>query len=126
MKYNMYRAKRLDNKEWTYGYLFCIWERAYILWGMTNDVPNMIEVDLNTVCRQTNIIDDNGKTIYEGDVVKTNNGRICQVVWFSSTYHQGFDLNALEYEHPAPKGCIWSDIEVVGDIFDEEWNWCRK
>ena len=41
----LYRAKRTDDGEWVEGYLFGIWERRYILWGMKNDVPDMIEVD---------------------------------------------------------------------------------
>ena len=39
-----YRGQRVDTKEWVYGYLFGIWEKRYILWGTTNDIPNMIEV----------------------------------------------------------------------------------
>ena len=29
------------NGEWIQGYLYGIWERRYILWGMINDIPNM-------------------------------------------------------------------------------------
>lgn len=39
------RGKRIDNGEWIQGYLYGIWERRYILWGMINDIPNMAEVD---------------------------------------------------------------------------------
>ena len=44
-----FRGKRIDNGKWVEGYYYQIWERGYILWGMTNDVPNMIEVDLSTI-----------------------------------------------------------------------------
>ena len=46
----LFKAKRIDNGEWVQGYLYGIWEKRYILWGMTNDVPNMIEVDPSTIC----------------------------------------------------------------------------
>lgn len=40
----LFKAKRVDNGKWVQGYYYQIWENGYILWGMTNDVPNMIEV----------------------------------------------------------------------------------
>lgn len=55
----LYRAKRTDNGEWSYGYLYGIWEIKYILWGMTNDVPNMTEVDPSTICQCSGQTDRN-------------------------------------------------------------------
>lgn len=42
-------GQRVDNDEWTEGYLFKHWNRTFILWGMTGDVPNMVEVKPETV-----------------------------------------------------------------------------
>lgn len=66
----LFKAKRIDNGEWVQGYLYGIWEKRYILWGMTNDVPDMIEVDQSTICQCTGLKDKNGKLIWENDVVK--------------------------------------------------------
>lgn len=65
----LFKAKRIDNGEWVQGYLFGIWEKRYILWGMINDIPNMIEVDPSTICRCTGLKDKNGNLIWENDIV---------------------------------------------------------
>jgi uncharacterized phage protein (TIGR01671 family) len=64
----IFRGKRIDNGEWVYGYLFKSWDRAYILWGTTNGVPNMTEVDTKTVGQTTGLNDRKVKEIYEGDI----------------------------------------------------------
>lgn len=66
---HLFKAKRVDNGKWVQGYLYGIWEKRYILWGMTNDVPNMIEVDPSTICQCTGLKDKNGKLIWENDVI---------------------------------------------------------
>ena len=67
------RGKRIDNGEWVEGYLYGIWERRYILWGMTNDIPNMVEVDPETVCQCTAMPDKNNKLIFENDIAIKHN-----------------------------------------------------
>ena len=121
----LYRAKRMDNGEWTYGYLYGIWERKYILWGMTNDVPNMTEVDPSTICQCTGLKDEDGKKIFEGDIVgyidctSTENGYSehyyrGRVAWDEETasFQVTERLSAESYE-VLDRGC-----NVLGNIFD--------
>ena len=69
----LFRGKRKDNGEWIQGYLYGIWERRYILWGMTNDIPNMVEVDPETVCQCTAMPNKNNKLIFENDIAIKHN-----------------------------------------------------
>lgn len=66
---HLFRGKRIDNGVWACGYLYGIWEKRYILWGMFNDIPGMIEVDQATICQCTGLKDKNGKLIWENDIL---------------------------------------------------------
>ena len=122
----LFKGKRLDNGVWVQGYLFGIWEKRYILWGMTNDIPNMIEVDPSTICQCTGLKDNNGKLIWENDVVgfwdtySTENGQaemdcIGKVVWDDETisFQVTNRLSAESYE-------VLDECSVIGNIFDNK------
>ena len=121
----LFRAKRIDNGEWTYGYLYGIWERKYILWGMTNNVPDMTEIEPSTICQCTGLRDEDGKKIFEGDIVgyidctSTENGYSehyyrGRVAWDEETasFKVTERLSAESYE-VLDRGC-----NVLGNIFD--------
>lgn len=104
------KAKRIDNGEWVQGYLYGIWEKRYVLWGMTNDIPDMIEVDTSTISQCTGLKDKNGKLIWENDIMKYQ--------WNGETR-----VDVVKYDAPmfSYKNVIrWSlyQDEVIGNIFD--------
>lgn len=113
----LYRAKRIDNDEWTYGYLYGIWERKYILWGMTNDVPDMTEVAPSTICQCTGL-----KHFFEKDIVKRTDihkvGDPSIGIIEYDVENTAFVIHWIDKEKYSPM-YPWKDkIKVIGNIFD--------
>lgn len=117
----LYRAKRIDTGEWTHGYLYGIWERKYILWGMTNDVPNMTEVDPSTICQCTGLSDKNGKLIWENDICIITDGTLDEEDGY---FRLDWEIDRAMFEFEGTGICAnfdnvsGYDCEVVGNIFD--------
>ena len=119
----LYRGKRVDNGKWIQGYLYGIYERRYILWGMTNDIPNMVEVDPSTICQCTGLKDKNGRVIWENDIVKHYNDEAHPESYCTGTVlwdenYARFYRTSNEYGLSKPRissDCIY---EVVGNTID--------
>lgn len=119
LKEYLFRGERIDDREWVEGYLYGIWERRYILWGMTNDIPNMVEVDPETVCQCTAMPDKNNKLIFENDIAIKHNDddKEPYLIRWSENY-AAWEL--------AQCGCAmygffdvdFGEIEVIGNAID--------
>jgi len=146
----LFKAKRVDSGEWMQGYLYGIWEKRYILWGMTNDIPNMIEVDPPTICQCTGMKDKNGNLIWENDIVELLGHR--GVIKFTCGgfgigYRKNIDWEEIQANIMRITGCenilyacendnyisLWEiywnfndeddcleTVEVIGNIFDNK------
>ena len=113
------RGKRIDNGEWVEGYLYGIWERRYILWGMTNDIPNMVEVDPETVCQCTAMPDKNNKLIFENDIAIKHNDDDKEP--YLIRWSENYAAWELAQCGCAMYGCFdvdFGEVEVIGNAID--------
>lgn len=135
-----FRGKRIDNDEWVHGYLVRsgkrengIINKVFYIAMNRYDEPSIFNkdscddtfiwrrVDPDTVGQYTGRKDINGIQIYEDDIVETQFGRLCKVVWRANDQFLGFDLLPLEDKNKAPNSWeVWNskNLRVVGNIYD--------
>ena len=139
-----FKAKTLKTGEWAVGDLVCSNGKFFI---KHEDEPNKVfplctKVDPDTVCQFTGFFDKNGKEIYEGDILRSDEYPFsCMedgardnyfgiIEW--SDEEAMFLLTCVKNPKAAVRGISdgisdeitqqkLEDFEIVGDIHDPEW-----
>lgn len=137
-----FRGKSKKTRKWLYGYLgeskFRILDYVYtdkvifdnVLSFNTDNSAYVIKdlsVEEETICQFTGLYDKNGTDIYEGDVLRINNGAvICLLV---VTWNAEVGSWCLRFKEELKEGTRplgrWLcdrdyDIELIGNIYDNK------
>lgn len=124
MREILFKAKRIDNGEWVEGYVVRK-HGLYFIYDIVNSESyrqNIYEIDPETLCQFTGLIDKNGKRIWENDIVEAWSqgsraiGTVKQRVdglWIMSPAWQNHEFWELK-----PNGNGETTVEVLGNAFD--------
>ena len=120
MREILFRGKRTDNGEWEYGDLWCnpYGKRVVCIVSPINDqgTTGGNEVDPETVCQFTGLHDKNGKKIFEGDIVQTED--CCYVVLWDSVRATYYLRNPIARILTDFYHYFGEDLILIGNIHD--------
>lgn len=129
MREILFKAKRKDNGEWMEGYYLNVAKINHFICtgkiklnGAVKGIlaPEMYAIDPDTLCQYTGLCDQNGKMIWENDILRNEKGDIGVVQWFEE--HAAFMIwNKTKHYVCYLAENDFSKIEIAGNIFDNPY-----
>lgn len=124
MREILFRGKRIDNGEWAYGYF--VYSHTDNTAGICTEDDGFVDVDPSTICQYTELVDINGKRIFECDRVRVPMYRSLgwenlvlmegTVEWKNGAFHVTWD----DKDEGRYFVGYLEDVEVIGNIFDNK------
>lgn len=96
-------------------------DKHYIIDGTETDMEGYgghYEIDPETLCQFTGMVDRNGKRIWEDDIVKHEiSDTLGTVKWYQEDY-VGWCVDDVMLDEQQFTDEMWNECEVIGNIFD--------
>ena len=130
MREILFRAKRKNNGEWVEGsyhhqtdYYGDLCDTHYIVNGTATDMEGYgehYEIDPETLCQFTGMVDKNGKRIWENDIIRHEiSDTLGTVKWYQEDY-VGWCVDDVMIDEQQFTGEMWSECMVIGNSFDDK------
>ena len=120
-----FKAKRLDNNSWVFGYFYEENGNTYIIENRQKE--SMLnrnvtyEVDPSTICQFTGLKDCEGNEIWEHDLLQSQKTKaIYEVVWDEGDFTLSDYVVGVETMVFLCSALRTSRIKVIGNKFDKE------
>ena len=98
-------------------------DKHYIIDGTTTDMERYgehYEIDPETLCQYTGMVDRNGKRIWEDDIVKHEiSDTLGTVKWYQEDY-VGWCVDDVMIDEQQFTDEMWNECEVIGNAFDDK------
>lgn len=119
MRRILFKAKKLSDGKWVKGSLVKTPFGTFIEW-YEDSICNKREVNPDTVCQSTGLVDCKGNEVWEGDIVEFETfdlyKGIIKIKGITGYRSSGFFAIADDIPYPLNSKCI----KVVGNKFDKE------